>query len=202
MEPVTSFFERKEVWALVGTILAFGLNEASRLVRHLLERRRLRSALRDELEINLYQLSHKMNTMSNVIDSLKNGKILPGTSVPFATAVYSTSLSSIIHALKPRERDIVHNIYARLRIQDDFLQQFEDRFKESLKDDVAENPWKAYITKLTELREDCEITQELIKSFLAGKPIDIYNRALGKPTDPAEFTGKVTPEIVRQKRQG
>jgi hypothetical protein len=199
-EPTYSFFERKEVWALLGILLGYALTEGTRFVRSVLERRKLRKALFDELEINYYQLEHKKNTVDNILADLKKKRILPGSSVPAASAIYETNLASVIRLLKPIERDVVQNIYARLRIIDTFLDEFEHKLIAALKDKIASNPWLAYETMLNDLRETCEATQELIKSLSDKKPIDIYGRKKTTPLSDRKFGGVVTPEIIRKQR--
>lgn len=195
-------FDRKEIWALIGVVLAFFLAELSRIIRKAFENRHLRSALFDELETNYFQLEHTKNTIKNVLDALNTKKLLPATNVPSATAVFKTSLSSIIKLLKPLDRDVIHNIYGRLHILDQFLADFEEKFNAAIRDKVVADPWAAYTSMFNDLQDSCEIVQELILSVLDKKPIDLYGRKNNIPIRERKFAGMITPAIVRKKRGG
>lgn len=189
-------FDRKEFWALFGTVLGFSLNEASRIFRDWREKRKLRLGIYDELETNLFQIEHKKDTVRSMIKALEKQGILPGTSVPCASMMYLSHFSSVIKSLKGIERDNIENIYSRLKLDDEFLNTFEERFRSDVKADFASDPWSAYKNKLESILEDYEIAQELIRALLKGKPIDIYFRKAILKT--SEFAGKVTPDIIRK----
>ncbi len=197
-----NIFDRKEVWTLIGVALGFLFTEVSQFIRRTLESYRLRKALYDELGTNYYQLEHTKNTIKNVLDALAKGQLLPSLNVPSATAVFDTSLSSVIRLLKPIERDVIQNIYGRLRIIDRFLCDFEDRFTTSLKDKIMADPWAAYSSMFDDLQESCEVAQELILSIIEKKPVDVYGRQSNVPIRERTFAGVVTPEIVRKERGG
>jgi hypothetical protein len=202
MDCCMNIFDRKEIWALIGVVIAFLLTEIGRSIRKTLENRRLRKALFDELETNYFQLEHTKNTIKNVLDALNKKQLLPATNVPSATAVFDTNLSSIIKLLKPIERDDVQNIYGRLHILDRFLADFEEKFSTAIRDKVVTDPWSAYTSRFNDIKDSCSIVQELILSVLDKKPIDLYGRKNNVPIRKRTFAGVVTPEIVRKQRGG
>lgn len=118
-------------------------------------------------------MEHTKNTIDNVITALRKKEVLPATNVTPAVAVYDNNTASVILALKTIERDVVQNVYSRLRITDTFLNQFEKRFIVALKEHIVKNPWAEYEGLLSNLRDNCNVTQELIKS-LFDKNLLIY----------------------------
>lgn len=197
----SDLLERKEFWALFGTVLGFTLNEASRIFREWREKRRLRLGIYDELEANLYQIEHKKDTARSMIKALERKEILPGMSVPCANMMYTSHFNTVIKNLKGIERDNIENVYSRLKIDDDFLNKFEENFRADFKAQFASDPWAAYKNKLEDILEDYEIAQELIRGLLKDKPVDIYYRKNPDKLKVGTFSGKVTPDIVRKEHE-
>jgi hypothetical protein len=175
-DPSNSFFDRKEVWALIGIALAFVLTEIGKYFHSALNRRSLRKSLFDELEINYHLLNSKKEIINKMASDVKNKRIRPGISVPTASAIYDNNTAAIIQLLKPIERDVIQNIYARMRILDNFLFGFESNLVSSLKDKISTNPWQAYAGMLSDHLENCDVIQRLIDSLRNKEPIDIYKR--------------------------
>ena len=200
MDFLIDLLNRKEIWTLIGVALGFSLTESTRIIRQAIVNRMLRKALIDELETNYFQLEHKKDTIKNIVSALEKKRLLPASSVSSATAVYDTSLAKIITLLKPIERDVIQNVYGRLFILDKFFTEFEDRFKASLSDEVTTDPWTAYKSMLVEHSDSCGVAQELIRSVLDKKPVDIYGRKKKTSVQEGVFGGVVTPEIVRKQR--
>jgi hypothetical protein len=196
--------EQREFWAVVGTlagtILGFVLNQFSTSFRQWKERRRLKKALFDELETNLFQIDHKKDTLRNMIASLQKETILPGISVPCASAIYTAHFPAVVKHLQPIERDVIQNVYSRLLIDDSIMQNTEQLLKVDLREKIVTHPWESHISKLNDIVEDYEIAQELIKSVLDGNPVDIYQRKSNIPLEQKVFGGKITPDIVRKQR--
>ena len=185
---------------LGGTIVGFFLNEGSRSIRDWKERSRLTRALREELETNLYQIEHKKDTLKTMIGALQENKVLGGLSVPCASAVYASHFPTIVKHLKPIERDLVQNVYGRMQLNDQFMTSFEESFKKDLKENIVKDSWAAYIAKLTELLDSYGVAQEVIKSFLEGQPVDVYQRSKFKNGKKPVFGGVATPEVVLAER--
>jgi len=204
MEWLVNLSKTNEFWvvfgALGGTIVGFVLNEATRSFRSWSERRRLKKALRDELETNLFQIEHKKDTLRTMIGTLAKKAIFPGTSVACASAIYNSHFTHIVKYLKPIERDLVQNIYSRLQLDDKVMADFEEQIKDDLREDVVADPWKAHTNRLNDISQDYEVAQELIRSYLDGKPVDVYQRDKKTTLQGRVFVGKVTPEIIRQQR--
>ncbi len=195
-----SLFDSKEFWALLGVALGFSLTEISRLIKSFVEKKKLRKALLDELEINYFQLEHKKDTIKSIIAAIDKMEILPAISVGAASAVYEHNTASVILLLKPIERDIVENIYSRMKIVDVYLNTFENNLMNSIKDKIAADPWKVYKSKSSDMFESCKVSQEYIKSVLENKPIDIYKRKDKIPFNERIFAGVITSENVRKQR--
>lgn len=202
MDYLIELLNRKEVWTLIGVVVGISLTEIIRNVRQVCDNRKLKQALFDELDSNYFQLEHKKDTVKNIIGALDKKELLPATSVPFATAIFDSHLSSVIRLLRPIERDVIQNIYGRLRIIDKFLDNFEEQFNTSLKDKIVEDLWVAYKEKLKDISDSCGVAQELIRSVLEKKSVDIYSRDKKDPVQVRVFAGIVTPEITRRHRGG
>lgn len=175
-ESIEKFFEKKEVWTLIGVALGFLLAEGSRWFREFNRRKRVKGALRDELDTNLHLIEQKKDTLRQMIQALEQRKILPGESVHSASIVYTAQISLLSEFLKPLERDSLHVVYERLRVADKMMDEFEYRIKKDLELKVMKNPWAAYKTQLTELSVSYDVVQSLIKDFIAKKPRDVFYR--------------------------
>ncbi|HHT9145954.1 MAG: hypothetical protein Q7J76_10405 [Candidatus Brocadiaceae bacterium] len=204
MEWLYNLSNSTEFWVVLGTlggtIVGFVLNEATRSTRDWQERLRLKKALKDELDTNFYLIEDKKDILKKMIEALRKKKVLPGMSVSCAKAIYSSHFSVIVKHLKPIERDLVQNVYARFEIHDRFMENFEELFKGDMHEKVVEDVWTAYANKLEGILASYEVAQELIASFLEGKPFDVCQREKKTPLRNQIFAGKVTPDIVRQQR--
>lgn len=195
-----NIFERNEFWALIGVIIGYVLTELTRFIRTFKEKRNLRKALFDELEINYFLLEHKKDTLTNILNAIEKKEVLSGISVNAARAVYESHTSSIILLLEPIERDLIQNIYSRLEIIDTYLDNFENEIITAIKDNIANDPWAVYKSRSSDMKDNCEIIQEYIKSALDKVPLDIYERKSEIPIEERSFAGVVTPELVRKQR--
>ena len=74
--------------ALLGVAVGFALNEGASVVKAKIKARKYLTAMKDELNTNLHQLSQKEDIAQQMISALRDGRLLPGASVPFASTVY------------------------------------------------------------------------------------------------------------------
>jgi hypothetical protein len=164
------------------------------------EKQKIEISLRDELDTKYFQLGHKKDTLNNIIKALDKNEIIPGTAVKTADAVFNNNAAALILILNPTERDVVQNVYSRMKIVDQFLENFEDRLIFFIKDKIVDHPFQIFITRVNEIIENCNIAQELIQSFLDNNPVDIYKRKNGNSIIDREFVGVVTAEQVKRER--
>ena len=160
----------------LGVLLGFGLGELSRIIREWRQRRRLKAALLDELDMNLHLIPQKEDNLQNMIKALRNKTLLPGKSVHSASTVFRTHIGEIGAHLEPIYRDNLHVIYEHLRVNDEFMDQFEQEFKRDRQLKIMENPWDAYVTFLSDLLDSLNVVKRLISALRSKNPTDVFNR--------------------------
>ena len=162
--------------ALLGVIVGFVLNEASKLFKDKCLSKKLKKALEDELSTNLYQLDQKTEIANQMKYALNQGNFLPGISVPFASSVYDHHFPSILKELSPIQRDNVRHIYSNLMLLDEVLFSLEKSYKEDIQEGVLVDTNAAYVGKIDDVLNNYEVLKELINCYLNGSPKDIYYR--------------------------
>ncbi len=165
--------------AIIGVIVGFLLNEASKLFKDCRLSKKLKKALEDELNTNLYQLDQKIDIANQMVNALHQENILPGISVPFASSVYDHHFPSVLKDLNPIQRDNVRHIYSNLSVLDKVLFSFESSYKEDLQQGIFPDTNAAYIAKLKDVIENYKVLKDLIKNYLDNTPKDIYYRRKG-----------------------
>ena len=166
----------KVIIVLLGVIVGFLLNEASKLFRDRHLSKNLKKALEDELSTNLYQLDQKIDIANQMISALNQGKFLPGISVPFASTVYDHHFPSILKNLNAIQRDNIRHIFSNLSVLDATMTSFEKSYKEDTQQGVFVDTNTAYVSKINDVLENYKILKELINSYLKDNPKDIYYR--------------------------
>lgn len=193
-----------QVWTLIstltGVVAGFLLNAIWQGIREWWKNRRLKDALYEELDTLLHQIEQKKDVASKMIAELENGGILPGNNVPAATVIYDNHFDLLSKHINTIERDNIHNIYTRIKFDDEFLSNFERLFKEDVEGEAVADPWKAYKGKLENIIQDYEVAQALIERLKDGDPKDIYHRRSNAPRSKRRFAGKVTPDVIRGER--
>ena len=164
-----------QVWGLIGVVLGFALGEGSRLIRERLRIRRLKGAIRSELQAILAQIPDKEDMLRQAINALENRTVLPMAAVRFATTAYGSSIGDLYEHYSDLDRNCLHVIYERLRVSDSRTESFFEDFLKSIKDKVIDDPWKAYVTHLVEIDESFKVVKRLIDSFLTGKADDVFH---------------------------
>jgi hypothetical protein len=173
-ELLTKILEKKEAWALIGVIVGAFVSVFIKWVGNILHRRRVKKALRNELERNLYTIIFKKDIIRQIIENLQIKKILSGNSVHSAKSVYIKYISLFSVYLKPIEMDNLHIIYEHLRHHDKFMDEFESRIKNDIESNRISDPWLKYEKDFKDINETYDLVQSLIKDYLENKPKDIY----------------------------
>ena len=83
-------------------------------------------------------------------------------------------LLKLIH--EPIYRDNLHVIYEHLRVNDEFMDQFEQEFKRDRQLKIMENPWDAYVTFLSDLLDSLDVVKRLISALRSKNPTDVFYR--------------------------
>jgi hypothetical protein len=167
-------------WALVGVAAGFCLGEGSRYLRYRWEISHNKRLVREELRSVLSQLPQKVEILHQAIAKLRQKQFLPTLSVHLITTGYSSVLSQLYAHLSLIERNCLHIIYERLRVSDKVMDEFENDFLRAVKEKVVDDPWTAFIGRLEDLLHSLSIVEKLAKSYLAGKPIDVFGISVKK----------------------
>jgi hypothetical protein len=110
-----------------------------------------------------------------MISSLSRGNVLPGLSVSALTTGYEQNISELYSHLSAKERSCLHVIYERLRVADDVASNVEERLLKLRNDPGVTNPFKVCSNALSEMLESYDVVEDLIRSYLSGKPTDVFH---------------------------
>ncbi len=126
------------------------------------------------------QLPQKADILRQAIAKLRNKQVLPMVSVHAITTGYSGALSDLYPRLSLVERNCLHVIYERLRVADEVMDSFDKDIVAALRDKVVGDPWTAYADRLEDILCSLDIVEQLTKSYLSGKPVDVFNTSQAK----------------------
>lgn len=161
-------------FTLTGVILGFLLGEGSRYARHRWEIKRNKQIIRTELQAVLSQLPSKRDILRQAIAHLKTHRFMPTASVHAVMTGYQSVLTDVYAHLSAHERNCLHIIYERLRVADELMDGLEDNFLRTVKDEIVDDPWSVFAGRVEELLESYDVVEQLARSYLAGKPIDVF----------------------------
>lgn len=162
--------------ALLGVVIGFSLNEISTIFKNKSHIKKYRTALLDELNTVLAQISQKEDIANQMITALNENKFLSGHSVPFASTIYVHYFPSIIHAFTSIERDNIRHIFSNLELLDNVMNTLETEYKKDINSTAMDNINSAYIGKLKDVIESYSTLNKIITELLSNNPIDIYYR--------------------------
>ncbi len=74
-------FKNQPFWTLTAVFFGFMLGEGTRFIRDKFKIRRFKRAIKKELESVKYQIFHKKDIVSQIINHLENKRLLSGLSV-------------------------------------------------------------------------------------------------------------------------
>ena len=164
-------------WALLGVLAGWVLGEGTRWVREIFRIRKLSAALRSDLISLLAQIKDKEDILLQGIQALKSKAVMPMLSVRSVRIGYGEFIKELYPHYSDLERNCLHVIYERLRVADEVMESAHTDLLSKLKDGVLAEPWSAHIGHLEELLASYDVVENLIKSFLNGKPEDVFHIA-------------------------
>ncbi len=164
------------VIALIGIFTGFLLKELSDYIKGRINLKKYKRALDDELITISHQLEFKIDIAEQMIQALKIGKFMDGTSVPFARTAYDSFFPFMIDGLCALERDNVRHIYSTLEVSDKFMNDIEKSFKDDSQSGAMSNVNAAYLGKIEDILETYRVVQNVVKMYLIGEPVNIYHR--------------------------
>ena len=142
----------------------------------------MRAILCAELKSIAAQIEQKKDIIKQTIAHLKEGKVLPTSSVRALQTGYIENISELYTHLSDRERNCLHIIYERVRIADDLLDHFDSEFISAVKESVLSDPYGAYKARFSEVLISYDIVLKLINSYLSKNPIDVFQERWKYPT--------------------
>lgn len=72
------------------------------------------------------------------------------------------------------QRNCLHVIYEKLRVADDFLDNFKKNIIETIKERIVEQPFEAFTGHLEDIQGSYKAVSELIDSYLNKEVIDVF----------------------------
>lgn len=160
---------------LIGVILGFGLGAGYQEYRDWARRKRLCSELRNELTANLYSIPQKKATIQSIISAMSEQKVLPGTSVPFCTAIFGHHYPECSPFFSQKERNLLQVVYSTLRTVDATLAEFEPAVTGASSEHAENRVLIAFEHKLKDLISALEEQERLIQSFMDRTPVDVFH---------------------------
>ena len=161
-------------WPLIGVFLGFCLGEGTRYLRYRWEIHRNRRLVKQELKSVIAQLPQKQEILLKAIENLKEKRSLTTKSVHLIATGYAAVLNDLYPHLSMQQRNCLHVIYERLRVTDEEMDRFEDHFLEMVRNKHIDDPWSCYIGRLEDQLHSITLVEKLAKSYLAGRPVDVF----------------------------
>jgi len=164
------FYERNEFWALSGVIVGFLLSALWEIIKNKLSIHRKRKAIESELRTNLGLIPQKIDLLNKVKTSLDQETVLPSYTVHYTTYLNDHYIGNVGPHLTEDQRSCLHVIYESMKFVDRFLDSLFRDFIEFRSSGQLSEPFKAFSGMCEDLIERSNLTQEMIKEYLMGKP--------------------------------
>jgi len=161
-------------WGLMGVIVGLVGGEGLRWVRYRVRLCRLRRAMTHELQSIRGQIPQKLDIVKDMRESLKDGKILSGDSVPVIDASWRQHGAELYLHLSAIQHNCLHVIYESMRHADRHMSSFESDYRHAVVEKVVTDPRGAFIGRLGELEQRLKLVSTLIDEYLSGKPRDVF----------------------------
>lgn len=165
------------VIGLIGVFVGFVLAVGHQELKEWLQRRAMKAALLAELKSNLHMLPQKRDIIRQIIQNLSVGKLLPGDSVRFSTAIYDAHYSALSWRYSDRERNSLHVIYEYFRTADSTLASYSDHIVASLESESLNDIIGIQTARMTDIANVLNIAEKLISDHLADRPEDVFQIA-------------------------
>ena len=186
MQPCLAMTEMMEttiissVVSVICVFIGFVLVAVWEKYREWDNRHTLKRQLLEELRANLHMISKKRLIIQSAINSLRAGNLVSGECVAFCTTMYNNHYPSICEHFTLIERNSLHVIYEHFRVIDTMLSNYAEQVVQSI---IAQKPmYGRAIAELGDLLQNMSILEGLVTKHLAGKPEDVLDLLLPKPS--------------------
>jgi len=160
---------------LVGVVLGFSLNTVWEAWKERRKRKQMRNQIPAELETNLLMIEQKRDILNQIIIHLENQEVLTGISVRFITTFYDTHIQQLYPYYSAKERHSLHFIYQSLKAIDSVMHTFEQELMQHLALGFVKDPFEHYASRMKELLQRVNLTEDLLRQHLAGEPVDVLH---------------------------
>lgn len=159
---------------LIGVVLGFGLSTGYQELKDRRQRKNHKGAVMEELRANLHMIPQKRQTISNMINELQQGQMLPGPAVHFSRVFFENCFPSVASSLTVTERNSFHLLYEYFRVVDWLLDTYADRILEVTATEEVHNRIQVALAMLGDLKNLLAIIEDLAQMHLSGKPKDVF----------------------------
>ncbi len=160
--------------ALIGVLLGALTGEGVRWWRDRRRIGRLKRALKDECRSLLSQVPDFIDICQKMIASLKRQRVLPGPTVKGIRTIYEANIAELAPHLTLLERNLLHAVHEGMRVGEELLAAQLDDVREEVRSGHVADPWSGWIARLTDLIDRYRLNERLLRSYLAGKPVDVF----------------------------
>ena len=160
---------------IIGVCVGFALAVGYQELKEWRHRKAMRAALLAELKSNLYMLPQKRDIISQILQNLSAGRLLPGDSVRFSSGIYEAHYPTLSWRYSDLERNSLHFIYERFRIIDSTLHGYSDHIVESLQSGSLKDIIGIQTAKMTDIAKELNVAEKLISEHLANRPADVLH---------------------------
>ena len=162
------------LWSLIGVLLGFLLGEGNSYIRYRSRIWKLKRIIKEELRSILAEITQKKDIVNQIIAALEKKRVLPGLSVGIINTAYKQHIGELYEHLSLLERNCLHVIHGHLDTNDKVLSSFERDFKSAIQTGVIDKPFEFYKGHFKDILETYNTVEILIKTYLAGNPIDVF----------------------------
>lgn len=170
-----------DAWiGLAGVALGFVLGEGWAAVRRWRDVRRDKRTLIAELETIVAQIPDKIYLLYKAIAALEKSEVLPLTSVRVVTSSYEQTYENLLPHLTQKQRNCLHVVYERIRVAEEFMESFHTNLLGMINANSSDDPIGSYKGIAHDMKDSYMVVLDLIRSYLDGKPIDVFPTTSGK----------------------
>jgi hypothetical protein len=164
-------FEFKDIVLLIfGAAIGFGIDR----IKSLLDLRKARRQLFEELQLNLRMLPSFRDYLDRAIDGLKNYHAPNMRALHFSRAAYDANYSSVLPLLTQAERSSYHIIYEHLSLCNEISDAAARILLETGSKEEFSRQSRIYSQIYQSLLVTVGKTKEHIEEHLQGRPRDAF----------------------------
>jgi len=162
--------DNTQIWSiigvLVGVVLGFGLSVLWEMFKTRSAEKKVKKEIKTELVINKGIIAKKIEIVNELLINVENHQGQRGQSTNLLTIAYKNGFPKIYHKLTKEQLDRLNNIYERIRINEEFLNNFHCYIFDILNNNKIEKPWDLIRGELNDTKKSYQFIKETIDEFL------------------------------------